>query len=117
MLCDGGIGAAASGVLEQINVIILLKDDDGLFPFRGPANGTSATARFSLVVGGANFHDFDVINILDSQFYLGFVGLWMNLERVGTQRLRLMGALLGDQRPNNNLILVHHVCLMGGRGG
>ena len=79
----------------------------GLFPGCRPAeSGASATILASLV-GGPDFADLYAVYPLYRIFYLGLIGPSVHLKRVGTSRIRKVHTLLGNQRPNYDVIVVH----------
>jgi hypothetical protein len=78
--------------------------DDGFFPIAGGALPEAGASRLSFAVLRVDLHDADVEQVLDGPPHVGLGGERVDLEGVGVVARRAVHALLGHQRPHDDLV-------------
>jgi hypothetical protein len=88
----------------EIDSIIFVKRDDGLFPVPHSADAETMASGLPSTVLGPDIFDLDVEEGLDRvlDFRLGRERI--DLEGIGVPSLREIGRLLGDERADDDLI-------------
>ena len=92
---------------EQIYMIIRIKKYNRLLPARRHAVCPAFPAVLTSAVSSPDFLDFDAVNSLHRVLYLGLIGPLIHLEGVRTLDICEMHTLLGDQRSNYDIVVIH----------
>ena len=84
-----------------------IKKYDRLLPARRHTVRPAFPAVLTFAVGSPYLLDFHVVDSFHRVLYLSLVGPLIHLEGVCTLDIREMHPLLGNQRPNYDIIVIH----------
>jgi len=93
--------------LEQIYVELGIEKYDRLLPARRHAIRPAFSTVLTSTVCRPYFLDFDAVYSFDSVLYLSLVSLLVYFEGVGTFDICKVHPLLGNQRPNYDIVVIH----------
>src|SRR5258706_9006 len=93
--------------LKEVDPRIFIQDDNRALPRTGRSHFVFRTPGLALAVHRPNILYFDRIELFHRIANLLLVGVLMHLERVGIARLLLTRALLGHERADDDVDVVH----------